>query len=97
MAALLSLNPSSAPVQRAFNPYSENGGTILAIASTDFAIVASDTRQSEGYSIQTRYARKCFQLTDEVVMAVQGFQADGTALVKRVKQRLEVSAVSGAK
>lgn len=46
---------------------------------------------SEGYSIQTRYARKCFQLTDEVVMSVVGFQADGTALVKRVKQRLEVS------
>lgn len=68
----------------------ENGGTILAISSTDFAIVAADTRQSEGYSIQTRYARKCHQLTDQVVMAVQGFQADGTALAKRVKQRLEV-------
>lgn len=69
----------------------ENGGTILAISSQTFAIVAGDTRQSEGYSIQTRYARKCHQLTDEVVMAVQGFQADGSALVKRVKQRLEVS------
>ncbi|KAI5477280.1 hypothetical protein MNV49_006577 [Pseudohyphozyma bogoriensis] len=88
-AALLSLNPTSAPVERSFNPYSENGGTILAISSPGFAIVASDTRQSEGYSIQTRYARKCHQLTPEVVMAVQGFQADGTALVKRVKQRLE--------
>lgn len=29
-------------------------------------------------------------------MAVQGFQADGSALVKRVKQRLEVSASSFA-
>ncbi|KAL8293705.1 hypothetical protein RQP46_000406 [Phenoliferia psychrophenolica] len=86
----LAIVPNSAGAQqRAFNPYSENGGTILAISSQTFAIVAGDTRQSEGYSIQTRYARKCHQLTDEVVMAVQGFQADGSALVKRVKQRLE--------
>jgi len=69
----------------------DNGGTILAISSHGFAIVAGDTRQSEGYSIQTRYARKTFQLTDNVVVAVVGFQADGTALVKRIKQRLEVS------
>ena len=61
----------------------------MAISSTSFAIVAADTRQSEGYSIQTRYARKCHILNENVVMAVQGFQADGTALAKRVKQRLE--------
>ncbi|KAM0749243.1 N-terminal nucleophile aminohydrolase [Meredithblackwellia eburnea MCA 4105] len=80
---------SSNPQQRAFNPYSENGGTILAISSQDFAIVAGDTRQSEGYSIQTRYAPKCHQLTPDVVVAVQGFQADCSNLVKRIKQRLE--------
>lgn len=50
------------PQQRQFNPYSENGGTILAIAGADFAVVAGDTRQSEGYSIQTRYAPKVFRL-----------------------------------
>lgn len=75
-------------------PAQDNGGTILAISSHGFAIVAGDTRQSEGYSIQTRYARKTFQLTDNVVVAVVGFQADGTALVKRIKQRLEVSALA---
>lgn len=71
----------------------------MAISSENFAIVAADTRQSEGYSIQTRYAKKCYQLTEEVVMAVVGFQADGTALAKRVKQRLEVSstALEGAR
>jgi hypothetical protein len=46
-----------------FEPYSDNGGTILAIAGNDFSVVAGDTRQSEGYSIQTRYARKVFQLS----------------------------------
>ena len=49
--------------ERRFNPYSENGGTILAIAGQDFAVIAGDTRQSEGYNIQTRYAPKVFHLS----------------------------------
>jgi len=77
------------PQQRQFNPYSENGGTILAVAGADFTVIAGDTRQSEGYSIQTRYAPKVFRLTDKAVLAVNGFAADGNILVKTVKQRLE--------
>jgi 20S proteasome subunit beta 6 len=50
------------PQQRQFNPYSDNGGTILAIAGADFSVIAGDTRQSEGYNIQTRYAPKVFRL-----------------------------------
>ena len=48
--------------ERRFNPYSENGGTILAIAGQDFSVIAGDTRQSEGYNIQTRFAPKVFRL-----------------------------------
>ena len=48
--------------ERRFNPYTENGGTILAIAGEDFTVIAGDTRQSEGYNIQTRYAPKVFRL-----------------------------------
>lgn len=50
------------PQQRHFDPYTSNGGTILAIAGADFSVIAGDTRQSEGYSIQTRYAPKVFRL-----------------------------------
>jgi hypothetical protein len=50
------------PMQRQFNPYTDNGGTILAIAGADFSVIAGDTRQSEGYNIQTRYAPKVFRL-----------------------------------
>lgn len=46
----------------AFSPYDDNGGSILAIAGADFTVIAGDTRQTQGYSIQTRYARKVFQL-----------------------------------
>ncbi|KAJ9094869.1 hypothetical protein QFC19_007798 [Naganishia cerealis] len=72
-----------------FNPYEENGGSILAIAGQDFSVIAGDTRQSLNYSIQTRYAQKVFPLTSNAVLAVNGFAADGKNFVKRVKQRLE--------
>jgi hypothetical protein len=61
MPDMVSVAPSQ-PLQHQFNPYTENGGTILAIAGADFSVIAGDTRQSEGYSIQTRYAPKVFKL-----------------------------------
>ncbi|KAH9820259.1 nucleophile aminohydrolase [Melampsora americana] len=76
------------PVGHPFNPYTDNGGTILAISSKSFAVIAGDTRQSEGYSIQSRYAPKVTQLTDQCCIAVNGFAADAKELVKQIKQRL---------
>jgi 20S proteasome alpha/beta subunit len=37
-----------------FNPYVNNGGTVVAIAGADFVVVGGDSRLSEGYSIVTR-------------------------------------------
>lgn len=54
-----------------FNPYTDNGGYLnivnlfsssLAIAGRDFCVVASDTRQSDGYLINSRDAPKAFSL-----------------------------------
>lgn len=61
----------------------------MAIAGANFSVIAGDTRQSEGYNIQTRYAPKVFKLTDKAVLAVNGFAADGNMFVKKVRQRLE--------
>ena len=37
--------------ERRFSPYSDNGGSVVAIAGEDFVVVASDTRLSgHGYS-----------------------------------------------
>ena len=67
--AVMSTLPLHAPTHVAgptqvhsFNPYTENGGTILAIAGADFTVIAGDTRQTEGFNIQTRYAPKVFRL-----------------------------------
>lgn len=45
-----------------FNPYTSNGGAVAAICGQDYCIVAGDTRQSEGYNIQTRHKPKVFRL-----------------------------------
>ncbi|RKO89514.1 nucleophile aminohydrolase [Blyttiomyces helicus] len=84
---------SAAPVQtlmeRRFSPYTENGGTTLAVAGEDFCVIAGDTRQSEGYHINSRYAPKVYQLSNGAVLATGGMYADGLTLVKRLEQRLE--------
>ncbi|BGO95810.1 hypothetical protein NBRC10512_001649 [Rhodotorula toruloides] len=77
------------PIQHQFNPYADNSGSILAISSSKFAVIAGDTRQSSGYNIETRTAKRVFQLTPEAAIAVQGFMGDAMNLVKRLKQRLE--------
>jgi len=73
-----------------FSPYATNGGTILAIAGSDFAVVSGDTRQVSGLQIQTRYAPRVFRLTDRATLAVALFAADVNVFVKTLKQRLEL-------
>ncbi|KEZ43163.1 Proteasome subunit beta type-6 [Scedosporium apiospermum] len=75
-----------------FSPYSDNGGSTLAIAGDDFVIVAGDTRHTSGYSINTRWAPKVFKIggttasQDDatIVLSVVGFAADGEALKDRL-------------
>lgn len=71
-----------------FDPYASNGGTILGIAGTDFAVVASDTRLSEGYSIHTRNCPKTYKLSDKSVLSCTGFYGDVLTLVKAVRARM---------
>ncbi|KAL6950072.1 Proteasome subunit beta type-6 [Hanseniaspora vineae] len=77
------------PIQHNFNPYSDNGGTILGIAGKDFAVLAGDTRQTVDYSINSRYESKVFDVGDNILMSANGFAADGDALVKKFKNSLK--------
>ncbi|XP_049851248.1 proteasome subunit beta type-1-like [Schistocerca gregaria] len=73
---------------REWSPYENNGGTALALSGSDFAIVASDTRISTGYSINTRYGTKVKQLTSFCAIATSGMLADQLALHKNLEVRM---------
>jgi len=70
-----------------FSPYASNGGTVLGVSGDDYAIVASDTRLSEGYSIHTRDQPKLYGLTDKSVLGCAGFHGDVLTLVKQIEAR----------
>ncbi|GLC47040.1 Proteasome subunit beta type-1 [Pleodorina starrii] len=71
----------------AWSPYDDNGGTVVAVAGEDYCIVAASTRMSTGFSILTRDASMLLQLTDKVVIASAGMQADRKALHKLLQHR----------
>lgn len=74
------------PLRRFFRPQltARARSTCIAVAGKDYAIVAADTRMSNGYSIMTRNKSKCAQLTDHCVLASSGMQADVQALHKNL-------------
>ncbi|KAK3911622.1 Proteasome subunit beta type-1 [Frankliniella fusca] len=79
------------PVQaQRFSPYSDNGGTIVAIAGEDFAVIGSDTRLTVGYSINTREQSKLFRLSDKTVLGSCGCWCDVLTLTRVLNARLQM-------
>ncbi|XP_028394699.1 proteasome subunit beta type-1-B-like [Dendronephthya gigantea] len=78
------------PKEVQFNPYSFNGGTVLAIAGEDFSVIASDTRLSQGFSIHSRASPKNYKLTDDTVLGCAGFHGDCLTVTKHINARLQM-------
>lgn len=76
------------PIGRRFEPYQNNGGTVVSVSGKDYTIVASDTRLGLGYSIPARYVSRVIKLTNKVVLASSGMQADIATLHKVLRIRL---------
>lgn len=62
--------------KREFNPYQDNGGTMIAIAGKNFTIVAADMRLSDQYLIRSRSISRIFQVDDGVFLSGSGCHAD---------------------
>ncbi|KAL1500239.1 hypothetical protein AB1Y20_012907 [Prymnesium parvum] len=77
-----------APLQSSFYPYDYNGGTVLAIAGADFAVVAGDTRMSTGFNIKSRSVSKLFEVTPGTMLATGGFRGDITTLQKLLRAKV---------
>lgn len=75
-------------MSKQFNPYVNNGGTVIAVATSHRVVVACDTRLSQGYSILSREYIKITQLTPKCVIATSGMTTDAQALHKLLKARV---------
>lgn len=78
------------PKEHHFNPYEMNGGSIVGVAGEDFAIIASDTRLSEGYSILSRENPHLYQVQPRTVVGCVGFHGDCLTFTKTLQTRLRM-------
>ncbi|KAJ8888841.1 hypothetical protein PR048_008335 [Dryococelus australis] len=81
---------NAGPKAASFNPYADNGGSIVAIAGNDFAIIASDTRLSSGFSVYTREQSKLFKLSDTTVLGATGCWCDTLTLTRILEARMQM-------
>ena len=64
------------PMEHAWSPYELNGGTVLAIAGPDYAVIAADTRLCRGYSILSRNVSRLKKMTEQCVIGTGGCHTD---------------------
>jgi 20S proteasome subunit beta 6 len=76
--------------QRRFYPYAENHGSVVAVAGDDFAVIASDSRLSDRYTILTREQSKLFQLTDKSVLGSTGCWCDVLTFTRVAAARIKM-------
>ena len=69
-----------------FDPYVDNGGTVVGIAGENYVILASDTRLSDKYVIRSRNISRLYEVCDNVFFGASGCLADIVQLNKQLEQ-----------
>ncbi|GAB0091714.1 Proteasome subunit beta [Sergentomyia squamirostris] len=77
-------------VKHDFYPYESNGGSVVAIAGDDFAVIGADTRLSSGYSIHSRNQSKLFKLTNSCVLSAGGCWCDVQAMTSLITAKMQM-------
>lgn len=72
------------------HPLASICSTALAIAGSNFVVVAADSRLARGYSILSRDVKKVLPIHDKVAVATGGCWADVSALHKMLTFRSEM-------
>ncbi|XP_043784065.1 proteasome subunit beta type-1 [Apis laboriosa] len=75
---------------RNFNPYADNGGSVIALAGDNFCVIAADTRLSTGFSIYTREQQKLFPLSSKTVLGCSGCWCDTLTLTRILSARMQM-------
>ena len=65
-----------------WSPYDWNGGTVVAVAGADYAIIAADKRLATGYSIKSRDICRVHKVSEKVMIGCGGCHADVRMLFK---------------
>uniref|UniRef100_T1J791 Proteasome subunit beta n=1 Tax=Strigamia maritima TaxID=126957 RepID=T1J791_STRMM len=76
--------------QHQFSPYADNGGSVVAIAGENYAVIASDTRLSTGFQIYTREQPKLFRLSPTTVLGSSGCWCDILTFTKILEARMKM-------
>jgi 20S proteasome subunit beta 6 len=62
--------------------YENNGGTVIALAGDNFAVITADSRLSQGYSILSRDISRMWKIsTTEVWLGISGCHSDALGVV----------------
>jgi 20S proteasome subunit beta 6 len=73
-----------------FDPYVDNGGTLVGIAGKGYCILASDTRLSDSYVIKSRNISRIYEVSDGLLFSASGCLSDTLELVKSLTRNARV-------
>jgi proteasome beta subunit len=68
----------------------KTGTTTVGIITKDAVVLASESKATSGYTVESKVARKVFKLDDQVGMTIAGSVGDAQALIRIMKAQLKL-------